>query len=218
MRIKEKYVEILATEEQQIQAIKKWFQNNGRSLIWTLAIGVAIVLGIKYWMHHNVVVSQRASDAYNLMLLSIKSGDKDTLSNKGQQLLKQYPKTPYAALAALALAKQSLELEAFEEAQAHFQWVIDHSKDEDFKIIAQVRLARILFYQNKTEQALKNLQELESNGYKTLVQEIKGDMLLSQKEYDQAKVAYEAAVEELPQNVPSRPLLNMKLQDLGGSI
>ena len=53
------------TEEQQIAALKKWWSENGSSIIVGIVLGLAGLFGIKAWMGYQDSLSERASTIYS---------------------------------------------------------------------------------------------------------------------------------------------------------
>ena len=143
-------MEVYSTEEEQVQAIQKWWKDNGVSIIVGVIIGIAVIAGYRYWTQHQKSQSQLASEMYSQVLLGAKS-DKVTLTDS---LMKNYSGTPYASLAALLLAKDNVIANEPGKAISLLQWVKDNTKDDAIKHLAQTRLARIYLSQNKIDKAI----------------------------------------------------------------
>jgi predicted negative regulator of RcsB-dependent stress response len=208
-------VDVYTTEEQQLEAIKKWWKKYG-SLVLSVVLAISVmVAGVRYWQHHTQVVSETASLQFDQMMKSLKDKDKATAVVKAEQLINEYDKTPYASLAALMLAKEAVEEKDFIKATSHLQWVLEHAKVSDFKFMARTRLARILIDENKLDEALAMLTISNMNGYETLIEELKGDIYLAQNKVDDAKQALTRAWQSAPESAKNRLVLRMKLEDLG---
>lgn len=208
-------MEVYSTEEQQVEAIKKWFKQYGNMLSWVIIVISLAASGIMYWRHHKQVVEDAASDQYLALLEGVEKKDKATVKTKADVLLEQYSATPYAALAGFVLANESVDENNFEMAQKHLQWIMGHSKQANFQAIATIRLMRLLISQNKLDEALKLYNEKNMGPYLTLIAELKGDILVKQKKLDEAKKAYELALNAAPETGMHGPLLKMKMQELG---
>ena len=58
------------TEEQQLEALKKWWKENATSLILGLAIGVSGLFGWRYYLDQNHMHAVMASDMYMQLVQS----------------------------------------------------------------------------------------------------------------------------------------------------
>ncbi len=128
-------------------------------------------------------------------------------------LIKNYPYTPYASLAALQLAKLAVNQNNLTEAADKLIWIIDHGHDQALQSIARLRLARILLTQNQAKQALNILSKNEDNAYTPIFLEEKGDILNNLGRSKQALQNYLAA-EKAFGNIIEQPLLEMKINNL----
>ena len=211
-------MEIYSTEEQQLDAIRSWFKKNGLSTMWTVVIAVSLVMGYRYWQHHREVVLEKASESYAMMMFNLDEGDFTSVESQAKLLMSKFDNTPYAALAALSLAKDAILKNELDRAKEYLQWVVDKSSVNEFRQVAIMRLARVLSQQQQIDMALKLLGQSaeKANGYYTLQEELKGDLLMVQNNIPEAKEAYQRAWDKAGQGV--RPVLRMKLEALGVTV
>lgn len=203
------------TEEQQVEAIKKWWRENKWSLIGGVAIGAGALWGGRLWLDNQNAVTEAASTEYQMMLQQV-SRDQDTqAAEHAAQLLGQYADTPYAALAALAMARVKLEAGDVAAASSHLRWALDNTEQEPVRHEARLRLARLLLAQDKGSEALTLLNTVESGVYEADYEQLKGDIQLAAGQSGVARTAYTRALAAMEPTAPGRPLLQMKLDDLG---
>jgi predicted negative regulator of RcsB-dependent stress response len=117
-------VEGYATEEQQVEAIKKWWKQHGSNVITGGLLALAFFFGGRAWFDHQDGQSEAASVEYEAMMQSMHAGEKDAVFSRGDTLLQKYSGTPYATLAAFALARVKLEQNDPVAAEAHLRWVL----------------------------------------------------------------------------------------------
>ncbi len=208
-------MDVYATEEQQVEAIKKWFNQYGGMISWAIIIVTFVISGFYYWKHHQEVVREQASENYMSLLEGLEKKDKETIKSRAEVLINQYANSPYASLAGFVLAQEAVQEKELNNAEQHLQWIIKNSKQENFQAIAKIRLMRLLIAENKLDEALKQYDEKIANGYLTLMAELKGDILLKQKDIEAAKAAYQLAYTSAPEEGMHGPLLKMKMQELG---
>lgn len=204
-----------ATEEQQIEAIKKWFNKYGNALSWVIFIILAIALVLKYWWHHQEVVAKQASDLYETMLLGVEQKEENTIKNQAESLIKEDPRSTYATLAAYTLASRATEQQNDEFAIEQLRWAMEQTKQADLSSLARVRLMRLLMEQDKLSEALALYDENKANAYAAIMEELKGDILLKQNNREKAKIAYQKAYELAPKEEMMGIFLKLKLEELG---
>lgn len=208
-------MDVYATEEQQWDAIKKWFSRYGSLLSTLIIILMGIILSFQYWRHHQAVVREAASEQYITLMDGVNAKEVETVNQSAQKLLSAYPTSPYASLAAFALASQAERENDPEKAKIQLQWILDKAKQADFKTIARIRLMRILMAQDKLDEAMALYDAKNSVGFMTLMDEIKGDILLAKNDPEGAKSAYQSAYHQAPEEGIHGPLLKMKIESLG---
>lgn len=210
-------MEIYTTEEQQVEAIKKWWHDNKWSVIGGVAIGIAALAGGRAWMDSKNTFAEAASAEYQVMLEQIASGANEEASTHGAQLLGQFADTPYAALAALAMARIKLDEGDSVAASSHLRWALDNTDQAPVKHEARLRLARVLLADNKADEALALLNGVDTGSYAPAYDQLKGDIYVAQGQPDAARSAYQSALAAMAPTAAGRGLLQMKLDDLGSA-
>jgi len=207
-------VEGYVTEEQQVEAIKKWWKKHGSNTITGGLLALAIFFGGRTWLDYRDGQSEAASGEYEAMMQSMRAGEKETVFAHADTLLQKYSDTPYATLAAFALAKVKLEQKDPVAAEAHLRWVLTNNSNEGIQNIAKLRLARIMLAQDKHEEALKIIP-MDSGSFKSAFEEVKGDIYLAKGDRAAAQLAYNQAMLALPAESNNQAILQMKLDDFG---
>lgn len=216
-------MEYYETEEQQWEAIKRWFKRHGNRITWALIIVLSIFVAGRYWFHHQEVERERAADQYLAFLITLTDKAAKTtqegnevapLFQKGDLLIKDFPESPYATLVAFALAREAVLDQQWDKADHYLRWTMQNGKSKAFKALGRVRLMRLLFSQNKGDEALKLYDENKAEGFLTEMAEIKGDILLKQADMAGAVTAYKKAYLSAPEGAVG-PLLKMKMENVG---
>jgi predicted negative regulator of RcsB-dependent stress response len=208
-------VEVYTTEEQQVEAIKKWWRENKLSVIGGIIIGLGALWGGRTWLasqHHH---AEQASYHYMTMMDQLSQGNPDEASQAGAQLLGQFSDTAYASLAALAMAKIKMDAGDLVAAKSHLRWALDNGKQESVKLTARLRMARILLAEGSADEALGILNQGNAGSFEAAYEELKGDIFVTKGDEGQAKAAYTRALAVMEPTAPSRQMLQMKLDDLG---
>ena len=207
-------METYQTEEEQVQAIKDWWKENGRAVIAGLIIGIGAIAGYRYWTNYQTAQAEQASLIYAQVIASAAGADNARAFEQGKSLINDYSGTPYAALTALTLSKLAMDNSDYTSAAAQLRWVIDSSSDDGLKHVARLRLARVLAAQDKPDLAISLLNETDTSGFTTLYQETRGDIFVQQGKTAAASDEYRKALEDLEMNPQRRRTLEMKMNDL----
>lgn len=199
------------TEEQQMEAIRTWWRNNGKSLIAGLVAGLAVILGWQGWQQYRDNHGATASGAYQAFIASERGGD--AFIAQGQHIIEAYADLPYAALAALLLASDASERGDLDASERQLRWVIDHADTEAIVRLAELRLAELHIAAGKPDQALALLGDAAPQGFEALYAELRGDALAQQGDRAGAAQAYEQALTRA--QAGNRQWLQLKRDDLG---
>jgi predicted negative regulator of RcsB-dependent stress response len=201
------------TDDEKLEQLKKWWGENGGSIITGVVLGLAVLFGGKAWFSWQERNAQNASNLYTVLMNSMESGDAMAVSQKTGVLVAEYGDTPYASLAALALAKVRIEAGDLEAAQAQLEWVLENSKSDMMQDAARLRLARVLI-------ALENLdgadtllnQVVQGNAFEPLYTEVRGDVFVARGNMADANQAYKEALAATAAGSPGQHLLELKYQ------
>lgn len=209
-------MEEFESEDQQIEAIKKWMKENGVSLLLGLGIGVGALLGWREYLAYQTDHSAEASDLYQAVQTQVARNRLDDADiNKADMIRNEYSDTPYAALVSMTQAKHEFEHDNMDSALMHLRWASENSSEPDVQHVANLRLARILIAQKKYDEAETVLLAAHPDAFTAGYEELKGDLYVAKGEIAQARVAYDKAINATDGNA-SR-WLRLKRQDLGSS-
>ncbi len=203
------------TEEQQLEAIKKWWKENSSMVVTGIAVGVASIFGWQYYQSESVKHTEQASVLYEQVLVLSANPDKinDQIA-RANQLEADFKDTPYASLSALIVAKQQLAAGQIEKAQKQYRWVIENAKQDELKYLAKIRLSRLLLTNEQQDQAISLLSESYPESFTAMVLELKGDVLSTLGKKSEARAAY---IEALAKAAGSSRWLQLKIDDIGDS-
>ncbi|MFC4701893.1 YfgM family protein [Glaciecola siphonariae] len=198
-------MERFETEEQQIEAIKRFWKENGTVIILGAVLGLGGLWGWRYYNDSVISAKESASQAYQTSLSSFaETEDIQALS----AFVNDNSDTGYAALAAMIVAQQAVLEDDFETAKAQLS-VAAKGKSE-IADVAKLRLAKVHVQLAEYEQAISQLETVNAPAFADQVNELKGDVLYAQGAYDEARAAYNLALVELPGN----QTIKMKLDNI----
>ena len=208
-------MEVYQTEEQQVDAIKSYWKENGSYIIAGLVIGLAGYVGFNFYKDGQVAEETARSDAYQVIL---ENSDKDgaEFTKAGDAFIVENSNTSYAALTALSLAKEVASHKDWAQAAKYLTTAIESTPNPGIKGIATVRLARVQIQLAEFDKALTTLSTQLPESFLAAVEEVKGDAYLKQGKTELARNAYQAAL--AADGSTSSPALQMKLDDLAQAI
>lgn len=202
------------TEEQQIEALKKWWKENWTSLIVGVAVGVSALFGWRYYTEQQNVHATQASDMYMQIIQSV-TLDKvdDKTEDLNNTLINNFSDTPYAALSSMLLARSEYEKGNTDAAIAQLELAVKHATDDQTKQIANLRLASLYIENKQFTDAEAALSRPHDDAYTAQYEELKGDLYHAQGETDKARSAYDNAISL--QGASASRWLKLKRQNLG---
>ncbi|MFA5627315.1 MAG: tetratricopeptide repeat protein [Thiohalomonadaceae bacterium] len=207
-------MEVYRTEEEQVDALKDWWKENGRSVIIGALIALAAVFGWRYWQDTTRLNAESASTLYQQMLMQLDGGEDRAVIETARRIIAEHAKSTYAALASFSLAQQLVDQNDLDGAAAHLRWVMENSKLAELHLIAQLRLARVTLAQGRVDESLQLLAQINDKNSLALVEETKGDALLAKNDRGQALRAYQAAMAASADVPGKQQMLQMKIDDL----
>lgn len=208
-------MEIYQTEEQQVEAIKGYWAENGNMIIAGIALGFAGFIGFNVYKDSKLEEELAVSDSYQT-LIEASVNDKATFAQNAEKFINENAGTSYESLTALALAKEFATDKDWKNAQAQLTVAINSAPSDGIKAIASLRLARVQIQQEQYEQALSTLAQPLPESFRAAIEEIKGDTYLLQGKKELARNAYQAAIDA--DGLASSPNLQMKLDDLATAV
>ena len=195
------------SEEQQVEALKKWWKENGMSVVFGALIGLGIVLGWKGWQGHIAEKNAMASQALAEMF-SVAPAERQEI---GRKINEEFGDTVYADFASFAMAKVAVNSGDMVAAEKHLRRVVDRAGDPALADIARLRLARVLLDQGKGTEASSMLTKVASASYMGEVHALRGDIAAAAGDKAAARDAYQKALRS--KNVDEE-MLKLKLDDL----
>ncbi|MBX2837465.1 MAG: tetratricopeptide repeat protein [Gammaproteobacteria bacterium] len=205
------------TEEQQVEALKEWWAENGRAVIVGVVLGAGLIGGWTLWKNAAEKAALAASDTFSASLdvLDKEETDITALNSLAETVSDEQPKSLYASYTRLAAAREAVEAGDIEQAKEHLAWVVDNSKQEEVTLIAQIRLARVEGALGGAEAGLKLLPESYSESFTALIEEARGDLLVANGDASAALSAYQKAQDS--GNVANPTALTMKINELASA-
>ena len=214
-----------AAEEENIEAIKKWWHENWKQLALLVVIVFPSYVGWQLWQNSQATEAETASDLYEeVLLLAISEPGVPVTEQESlrildlfEQLKANYPSSVYALYGALFAAQQSVNANDLGAAEESLQWMLDNRQDSLFSrtdegliLTANLRLGRVILAKGESERALNLVNSIDPKTFEAGFAELRGDIYATMGRIVDARDAYIAA-QEAGSNTNG---LRMKLDDL----
>jgi predicted negative regulator of RcsB-dependent stress response len=191
-------VEEYRTEEEQVEALRRWWNENGRSTIVAIIVALGVGFGWQGWKSQQQNQQEQASNIYQALLKAVGAAEDPEQRQLGitlvEQLKTDYAGTTYAQFAALHMAAIAVTDGDLAEAEVQLRWVLGKATaGSDTAQVAQMRLARVLASAGDTDQALAILED-DGGSYQASYAAARGDILLAAGRNDEAREAYNQAL------------------------
>ncbi|CAB3729514.1 MULTISPECIES: YfgM family protein [Achromobacter] len=206
-------------EQEKLDAIKAWWARYG-TLVVTLFAVVALAWG--GWWGWKAYESHRANQAmgyFEALEDAARLGGADSavrIKTAAATLREQYPATGYAARGAL-VAAQALQAQKDDAgAREQLEWLAAQGKNPSMQSVARLRLAGMLLDQKQYDAALAQLNNPPA-AFAALFADRRGDILAAQGKRDEARAAWQSAIDGLGTANPLTQVVQLKLDALSGA-
>ncbi|WP_341327434.1 tetratricopeptide repeat protein [Methylotuvimicrobium sp. KM2] len=201
---------IYETEEEQVEALKRWWKENGRSTITGVIVGIVIIVGWNIWQDYKQNQALQASALYAQLLNAQNEGNLESAQKIAERIQDQFGGTAYSDYANLFDAKIKVQQGDLAAAKQSLEAVAKSGGDEIAQV-ARLGLIRILLAKGEYEQGLQMIAEAKySDGFSGAYDELKGDLYVALDRLGEARTAYQAAL----RSGHKSPLLQFKLDDI----
>ncbi len=202
-------------DEEQLEAIRGWWQRHGKLLLIGVATALAVVVGYQQWNAWQARQAAAAASDYTAVLAALNESASEAALNRLEILQSQHADSPYAGMATLAVAAAELADGRALDAAQTLAWLEVEQADSPMRPIAGLRRAEALAAAGEDQQALAVLDAVpQTTALQSRLLELRGDLLAAQGDAEAAITAYREALSQTTGQ--RRALVEVKLLDLGG--
>ncbi|NIV17983.1 MAG: tetratricopeptide repeat protein [Woeseiaceae bacterium] len=203
----------LQHEKEQIEEIRAWWAEYGRYVIAGVVLAVAGLVGWNQYQSSKFEAQAAASDLFESLTVHVDGGDLDEAQAVAAELAIDYANTAYAAQSRLAMARLYMDKNRDQDAADVLGELLAMRGNDELRAVGKQRLARILLYQDKPQEAVELLEGDETAAFASLYAESLGDAYAALGDVDKAAEAYRVALADTTQTI-NRGVVQMKLLDL----
>lgn len=202
------------TEDEQVELLKKWWSENGKSAIFGIVLGLGAIFGWREWQAHTINQSEIASQLYQQALAAAAENNAQGARDRANEILTSYADTGYVVFARLILAQLAADEQDYNGAAQQLNEALTGVDHPSLQHEITLRLARVMIADNKAEQALGLLDKSDYGAFAAIYNELKGDAYTQLNRNDEARQAYQQAITESLGSASDVSLLNLKLDVL----
>jgi predicted negative regulator of RcsB-dependent stress response len=209
------------TEEEQVEAFKNWWSENGLRLVAITVLLFGGYFGWQSWDKNQEEKAQQGSEIYMEMIeivtsenpgQRINSEKQAAVNTLADQLKENYQDSGYGHFAALLKAKLAVDNNDLLTAASELRWVLDNNPESTTETLALLRLARVEASRGDVQGALNMIQGKDPAGMKSAYEEAKGDFYVQLGDMESAYTAYQAALlSDQSQDSRATAILRLKL-------
>ncbi len=203
-------------EQEQLDDAKAWWKQHGNKVIWGVTLFLVAVAGWRAWETWQRNQAASASMLFDQVVQAANRGDAKAAKDAAAQIMEAHGRSAYATPAAWLAGHINYEAGDLKSARAQYEYAMQHARDDGARQLARLRLVGLLFEQKELDAALKQLEGAFDPAFQGLEGQLRGDILVAQGKTAEAREAYKRALEKLGDNSPLKPLVEIRLDGLGG--
>lgn len=203
------------SEKEQIDELRSWWKENRPWILGGIAVGLVAIIGFRMYQSQQLNDALQASARYEALVNEVADDKLEPAMEISNSILTENGNTVYASQTRLAMARLYMDRGRDADAAEVLRPLAESGGDDPMRLIARLRLARVLLYQDKPQEALDLLQKPGDTAFVARFNEVIGDAHFALGNMEEAAAAYEAVLADTAaQQTVNAQLVQMKLADL----
>jgi predicted negative regulator of RcsB-dependent stress response len=202
-------------EQEQLDQLKAFWKQYGNLISWLLVFVLGAFAAWNGWNLYQRDQGAKAGALFDELENAAQQVDSERATRIFADMKDRYPRTTFTQQGGLLAARVAAEKGQNDAAKASLAWVADNAGEAEYRAIARLRLAGLLLDTAKYEEALKQLDAIDSPQFAALAADRRGDVLLVQGKNAEAQAAYLKAWSAMDPKTDYRRLVEAKLNLLG---
>lgn len=202
-------------EQEQLENLRAFWKKYGNFILTIVIVVSLAAAGWGFWNRYQASQAQEAANVYHQLLQAAQAKDMAKVRESAGILFERHGGGAYGGMAALVAARAYIDAGDAKAAKVPLRWAIDKADSEEFRHAARLRLATVLLDEKAYDEGLKLLDVQVVGPYAAEYADRRGDLLVEAGRADEARTAYQQALDKLVPNSPLRRLIQLKLDALG---
>jgi predicted negative regulator of RcsB-dependent stress response len=204
------------SEQEQWERVKLWLRENGPWLLAGVVIGILALVGWRWWEQRIETQALAASTKYSQVLEAFGRSDRTRAFTLIDELRKEHDASPYADQADLLAARSLVETNELAKAAERLTRVMSASRDDQLKLVARLRLARVQLAQGNPDVAIGTLDGAPAGAFAGRFEDVRGDALYAKGDKPAALRAWRKSIEADDGGTVDRSSVELKIADVAG--
>ncbi|MFU8830963.1 MAG: YfgM family protein [Wenzhouxiangella sp.] len=205
----------LYDEHEQSERVRTWIKEYGFSLVMGLVLAFAGIFGFRQWQEYQVGQRYLAAEHYHVIQRDLDANQLEAAEQQYHLMRSEVSRSAYVGMAGLLMAGAYVEDGRLEPAAQIYREVLEDRNLASLWPVTTLRLARVLEAQGDVDAALSLLDGDAPAGYQGAWAELRGDLLMTRGQLDEARVAYQQALENLTGQGGNRRMIELKIDATG---
>ena len=201
------------SEKEQVEELKQWFKENGPWLLGGAALVLVGYFGFNQYRAWQDRTGEAAADIYLDIRQLVADDDRTGADGRLAQLAADHSNSPYLDQSRLLIAEANLYRDP-ERTISELRAVVDRGGDAGLVDIARLRLARVLAWQERYDEALATLNVPEPGAFAARYSEVRGDIHAAMGNREAAASAYTDALLGAANGSVNSEFIQLKLNDV----
>lgn len=198
-------------EQEQLEEFKAFWKTHGNWISWLVTVVLLAYAGYNGWGWYQRNQAAKAAVMFEELDKAVTAGDADKAGRVFADLKDRFAGTVMAEQGAMLAARVQFEKGQAEAARASLTWAADNAAQDEYRDLANLRLAAALLEAKQPDAALKRLDLVKLPAFAGLAADRRGDVLMAQGKRDEARTAYQAAYKAMDDKQEYRRLVEVKL-------
>ena len=195
--------------------MRAWWSEYGNYVLGGIVVGVGLMVGIGQYRSQTANTQIEASVLYEAVYEAVAADKTDEAETAAADLYANYESTAYPSQARLVMARYYMDKSRDQDAADALRAIVDSDPDSEMGLVARLRLAKVLLYQNKAQEVVDLLSAAPESALSPRYNEVLGDAYVSLGEFADARDAYFLAMaDSATMPTVDRVLVQMKVDDL----
>jgi len=203
------------SEKEQLDALRAWWAENGSYVMGGIVVGIVVIFGWNRWQTGIADTEIAASTLFEDVMEAAALNLSDNAEGPAEALFTNYPTSPYAGQARLAMARLYMDSGRDQDAADVLRPLTELPTSNELALVGRYRLVQILLYQEKAQDVVDLVNGMPETAFSARFSEALGDAYVMLGQYSEAEAAYLAAMNDDPlAPTVEVSLLQLKINDL----
>lgn len=198
-------------DEERAERLKRWWQENGTSLVVGVALAVAAVIGWRIYQGYQQDRADKASELFDAYVAARAAGESTV--DQLAAIDTDFEGTGYHVFTLIYRADDEVAAEDWEEALALLERAVQVADADALQDIVRYRAAKVLYQMDRLDECEAELEAIRSVGLEAHVADLSGDVFVARGDMDRARVAYQSGIDAARRD-PTNLVLGIELMEL----